>query len=62
MEDEFFKISTNTLRIPDGIAYVGLQIENLVSKIQKAGTLKMLSGFAMNSLAKQACSLTELVK
>ena len=44
MEDEFFKISTNTLRIPDGIAYVGLQIENLVSKIQKAGTLKMLSG------------------
>lgn len=62
LDDQFFKVSTNALGVPDGSLFVKLQIEKSYEKDPNGRHVEDVVKFAMNHIANKACSSTEQAK
>jgi len=59
LDDQFFKVSTNTLRIPDGSFYIGQQIEKSYKRDPNGRHVEDLVSRAIDRIASEVCSPTQ---
>ncbi len=62
LDDQFYKVSTNTLGVPDGPLFVSVQIQKSYEKDPNGRQVEDVVKYAMNYIAKTACSATEQAK
>lgn len=59
LNDQFFKTSTNALGVPDGVVFVGMQVQKSYEKDPDGRHIEDVVKFAMNQIANKVCPATE---